>query len=245
MRTARRLAASAALGMLLALPLAAGSFTFRADSMETVLAKGRERTLLSGNAWVRTEDNEIRADYMELTGADFQFIRCRGTVRVVNEQKGLELDSQELYYDRQAKVLRINGSVVMVDRKNELVVKGGFLEHWEQSEQTVIQIAVRILKKDLVCRAEYARYLRPESRLELAGMPVVNRKGDEYRALKIFVDLDKDTIRMEGDIRGRVTSEGGSEEGAEDGGPGGSQQDGAPEAGAQGEGGAPPPGRTP
>jgi hypothetical protein len=76
-------------------------------------------------------------------------------------------------------------------------------------------------------------------------MPVVNRKGDEYRALKIFVDLDKDTIRMEGDIRGRVTSEGGSEEGAEDGGPGGSQQDGAPEAGAQGEGGAPPPGRTP
>jgi lipopolysaccharide export system protein LptA len=71
----------------------------------------------------------------------------------------------------------------------------------------VIQIAVRILKKDLVCRAENARNLRPENRLELSGMPVVNRKGDEYRALKIFVDLDKDTIRMEGDIRGRVTSE--------------------------------------
>src|SRR4030042_3260066 len=144
---------------------------------------------------------------MELTGNDFPFNRCRGAVRVVNSEKGLELESQELYYDRQAKVLRINGSVVMVDRKNELVVKGGFLEHWEASEQTVIQIAVRILKKDLVCRAEYARYLRSENRLELSGMPVVNRKGDEYRALKIFVDLDKDTIRMEGDIRGRVTSE--------------------------------------
>jgi lipopolysaccharide export system protein LptA len=196
-----------ALGLLAALPLSAASFTFRADRMETVLAKGRERTLLSGHAWVRTEQNEIRADYMELTGTDFQFIRCRGAVRVVNSEKGLELESQELYYDRQAKVLRINGSVVMVDRKNELVVKGGFLEHWEASEQTVIQIAVRILKKDLVCRAEYARYLRPENRLELSGMPVVNRKGDEYRALKIFVDLDKDTIRMEGDIRGRVTSE--------------------------------------
>jgi len=211
MRADRRLAA-ALLGVLAALPLPAASFTFRADSMETVLAKGRERTLLTGHAVVLTEENEIRADFMELTGSDFQFIRCRGGVRVVNADKGIELDSQELYYDRQAKVLRINGTVLMVDRKNELVVKGGFLEHWETSEQTVIQIAVRILKKDLVCRAEYARYLRPENRLELSGMPVVNRKGDEYRALKIFVDLDKDTIRMEGDIRGRVTSEGEGEE---------------------------------
>ena len=211
MRAVRRLAA-VLLGTLLAGPLAASSFTFRADSMETILAKGRERTLLTGHALVRTEENEIRADFMELTGSDFQFIRCRGGVRVVNADKGIELDSQELYYDRKARVLRINGTVVMVDRKNELVVKGGFLEHWEQSEETIIQIAVRILKKDLVCRAEYARYLRPENRLELSGMPVVNRKGDEYRALKIFVDLDKDTIRMEGDIRGRVTSEGGEAE---------------------------------
>jgi lipopolysaccharide export system protein LptA len=230
MPAASRLAAlAAALGALASLPLPAATFTFQADRMETVLAKGRERTLLSGNAWVKTEENEIRADYMELTGADFQFIRCRGAVRVVNAEKGLELDSQELYYDRQAKVLRINGSVVMVDRKNELVVKGGFLEHWEGSDQTVIQIAVRILKKDLVCRAEYARYLRPENRLELSGMPVVNRKGDEYRALKIFVDLDKDTIRMEGDIRGRVTSEG-QEEGTGAEPAGEAAQDGGGEA---------------
>ena len=230
MRAVRRLAA-VLLGTLLAGPLAASSFTFRADSMETILAKGRERTLLTGHALVRTEENEIRADFMELTGSDFQFIRCRGGVRVVNADKGIELDSQELYYDRKARVLRINGTVVMVDRKNELVVKGGFLEHWEQSEETVIQIAVRILKKDLVCRAEYARYLRPESKLELAGMPVVNRKGDEYRALKIYVDLDKDTIRMEGDIRGRVTSggEAGADASAEPGGEAG--QGGPPDAG--------------
>ena len=193
-----------ALNMLRA---AADTFTFSGHSMETVLAKGKERTLLTGEAFVRTEDNEISADSMELYGSDFRYILCRGRVRVVNAQKGLELSSQELFYDRKDKVLRVNGAVVMVDKKNELVVKGGFLEHWERTEETVIQIAVRILKKDLVCRSEHARYLRPESRLELSGMPVVNRKGDEYRALKIFVDLDKDTIRMEGEIRGKVVSE--------------------------------------
>ena len=65
---------------------------------------------------------------------------------------------------------------------------------------------MRVLKPDLVCRSEYARYLREEERLELSGMPVVNWKGDEYRALKITIDLDKDTIRLEGDIRGKVTT---------------------------------------
>jgi lipopolysaccharide export system protein LptA len=241
-------ALASALAALAALPLPAATFTFQADRMETVLAKGRERTLLSGNAWVKTEQDEIHADYMELTGTDFQFIRCRGAVRVLNAEKGLELESQELYYDRKAKVLRINGSVVMVDRKNELVVKGGFLEHWEDSEQTVIQIAVRILKKDLVCRAEYARYLRQENRLELSGLPVVNRKGDEYRALKIFVDLDKDAIRMEGDIRGRVTSEGGEGEAGAGTQPAGESGAPAPEgqpAGQQPEGKAPPAPETP
>lgn len=213
MRLLRMAAAAAALACASWYPAAAAeTFTFSGDSMETILAKGQERTLLTGSALVRTAENEIRADSVELSGEDFQFIRCRGKVRVVNAGKGIELESQELFYDRRAKVLRINGSVVMVDRKNELVVKGGFLEHWEQSEETVIQIGVRILKKDLVCRSEYARYLRPESRLELAGMPVVNRNGDEYRALKIFVDLSKDTIRLEGEIRGRVVSEESPEE---------------------------------
>lgn len=213
MRLLRLAAAAAALAFASRNPAAAAdTFTFSGDSMETFLAKGQERTLLTGSALVRTAENEIRADSVELSGDEFQFIRCRGKVRVVNAEKGIELESQELFYDRQAKVLRINGSVVMVDRKNELVVKGGFLEHWEQSEETVIQIGVRILKKDLVCRSEYARYLRPESRLELAGMPVVNRNGDEYRALKIFVDLSKDTIRLEGEIRGRVVSEESPEE---------------------------------
>jgi lipopolysaccharide export system protein LptA len=95
------------------------------------------------------------------------------------------------------------------------VVKGGYLENWEDSDETVVQIGVRILKEDLVCRAEYARYQRSEDKLELSGMPVVDWKGDEYRALKIYIDLNTDTIRLEGDIRGKVRSETGEDEGAE------------------------------
>ena len=193
----------------------AQTLSFQGDSMETVLAKGKERTILTGNAEVQTEDNLIRADRVELYGEDFRYVTCEGNVRIVNEQKGIDVTCEQLFYNRQDKVVRVRGKVVMLDKKNEVVVKGGFLENWEESDETVVQIGVRILKEDLVCRAEYARYLRNEETLELFGMPVVNWKGDEYRALKIYIDLNTDTIRLEGDIRGKVSTDLGQNEGAE------------------------------
>jgi lipopolysaccharide export system protein LptA len=185
----------------------AGTFSFSGDRMETVLAEGRERTLLSGSAEVITDDNRIRADEMEIYGEDFRYLRCQGDVEVINDQKGIELYCDELFYNRDKKIIRVTGNVIMLDKKNEIVVKGGFLENWEERDETIVQIGVRILKTDLVCRSEYARYLREDDRLELAGMPLVNWKGDEYRALRITIDLEKDTIHLEGDIRGKVTAE--------------------------------------
>jgi len=183
--------------------------------METVLAKGKERTVLSGNAEVQTEDNLIRADRVELYGEDFRYVACEGNVLIVNEQKGIQVTCQRLFYNREEKVVRVRGNVIMLDEQNEVVVKGGYLENWEDSDETLVQIGVRILKEDLVCRAEYARYQRSEDKLELSGMPVVNWKGDEYRALKIYIDLNTDTIRLEGDIRGKVRSEIDGDEGVE------------------------------
>jgi len=201
--------------MFLTPALWAQTFSFQGERMETVLARGKERTVLTGNAEVQTEDNLIRADRVELYGEDFRYVACEGNVRIVNEQKGIEVTCQRLFYNREEKVVRVRGNVIMLDEQNEVVVKGGYLENWEDSDETVVQIGVRILKEDLVCRAEYARYQRSEDKLELSGMPVVNWKGDEYRALKIYIDLNTDTIRLEGDIRGKVRSQIDGDEGAE------------------------------
>jgi lipopolysaccharide export system protein LptA len=215
-----------------ALPAASGTdtFSFEGQRMETVLAKGKERTVLTGHAMVQTQDNVIRAERMELYGSDFQYVSCDGSVEVANDSKGIEISCRKLFYDRQEKIVRVSGDVVMLDKKHELVVKGGFLESWEDRDEAVVQIGVRILKKDIVCRAEFARYLRAEEKLELSGMPVVNWKGDEYRALKIYINLKEDTIRLEGEIRGKVRSQG--QEGEAPGEPAGAPPGEAPATGS-------------
>lgn len=185
---------------------AAETFTFSAERMSTVIAKGKERTLLSGNAKIVSDTTRITADEIELFGENSRYAQCYGTVEVIDEEKGIILTSDQLFYDRERDVSRIEGYTEMVDQKNELVVKGGFLENFGDENLTIIQIGVRILQEEMACRSEFARYKRDDEVLELSGMPFVKWKGDEYRASRIIINLKTDEIRLEGEVQGTVTT---------------------------------------
>jgi lipopolysaccharide export system protein LptA len=180
------------------------TITFSGNSLKTILAKGKERTVLSGNATLTSDDNFIRADTVELYGDDFAFVRCSGNVHVINTKKEIDVTSETMYYDRKQKIIRFRGNVVMEDKKNETIVKGGYVENWEDEEIVIIQLGVRILKKDMACRSEFARYFRKEERLELSGLPRVTRNEDTYAALKIYVNLENDEVTLEGNVSGEV-----------------------------------------
>jgi lipopolysaccharide export system protein LptA len=209
MRTSRRPLLQAVFAVILSGSpslWAASTLTYSGDSMSTVLAEGNKRAVLAGNARVETEDTVIHADRIELYGKDFIYAMCTGNVKAVNANKGTELTSRRLFYDRQEKIARISGDAMMVDLKNELVVKGGFIEDREKEDLTIVQIGVRILKKDMVCRSEFARYYKKKKTLELSGLPWVSRKGDEYRAVRIIVNLDTEDIDLEGDVKGEISA---------------------------------------
>jgi lipopolysaccharide export system protein LptA len=180
------------------------TITFSGNNLKTILAKGKERTVLTGNAVLTSDDNDIRADNIELYGEDFTFVRCTGHIRVINKKKEIDVTAEQMYYDRNQKMIRFQGNVIMEDKKNETIVKGGYLENWEDEELVIIQLGVRILKKDMACRSEFARYYRKEERLELSGLPRVIRKDDEYTALKIYVNLKNDEVTLEGNVTGEV-----------------------------------------
>lgn len=185
----------------------ADSFSFRSDTMTSVLAKGKERTLLKGNAFIKSDSTQITAKEIEIYGDNSRYALCRGDITVLDEEKGILLKSQKLFYDRKRDLSRIEGYAEMEDQKNELVVKGGFLENYGKDDIAIIQIGVRILKEDLAARSEFAKYNRKTEILELSGMPHVVWKGDEYRASRIIINLDKDEIRLEGQVTGTVSEE--------------------------------------
>ena len=198
--------------LLLPSLLPADTFTFASDNTTMTTAEGSQHALLSGHARVESADLRITADQIELFGKDFIYAQCHGNVHVVDTKRGIDLTSQDLFYDRDKKIARVKGNAVMADLKNEMTVKGGFIEDRDTQQITIIQIGVRIFKKDIVCRAEFARYLRDKKILELSGMPWVSKGSDVYQASRITINLDTEEISLEGEVTGSIVDKSASKE---------------------------------
>lgn len=186
---------------------AAETFTYSGDSVRATLAKGAERAVLTGHAKVKSDDVLISADEIQLLGEKFTVAVAAGSVHVSDAKRGIDLRAGDLWYDREAKIARVRGGAEMADLQNEIVVKGGYLEDRDKEGLTIVQIGVRIFRNDMVCRSEFAKYWRDRKILELTGMPWVSRKGDEYRASKITINLDTDEIVLEGGVQGTAAIE--------------------------------------
>jgi lipopolysaccharide export system protein LptA len=185
-------------------PAGADVFTFKADRMSGGRASGKEITMLTGNAEVRSDKLVLQANYIELQGEDNQFVECSGNVWGIEEEKNILFQTDRLRYDRKLKIARLEGNSTLEDKGNEVVAKGRFIEYDDQAEIAVFQISVRLFKDEMVCRSEYAVYRRQNKLLDLSGFPVVFKKGDEFRADRIRVDLDTDDVTMEGSVSGSI-----------------------------------------
>jgi lipopolysaccharide export system protein LptA len=197
-------------------------FTFSAGKVRSTLAEGRELTILSGEARMVSDATTIIADEIELWGKDLRYAMATGGVVATDEERGIILKSEQLFFDRTDEIIRVDGFIDMQDLKNDVVIRGGFFEYYGLDEIAIIQIGVRILKVDedteLACRSEFARYLRDSDLLELSGMPRVIRNEDLYTASRISINLETDEIRLDGSVSGTVVT-GSDEEAAAETGP--------------------------
>lgn len=179
-------------------------FRFQAQKMSGSRASGREMTVLEGQAQVVSDNLVLKADRIELSGEKNRYVDCVGNVEGTDSEKGVFFRTERLRYDRTVKIARLEGDSVLEDKKNGVVAKARFIEYSDASGTTVLQIGVRLFKDKLVCRSEWALYRREEQTLDLSGMPVAFKDGDEFRADRMRVDLKTDDISMEGSISGSI-----------------------------------------
>ena len=193
--------------MLFSSPLYSETFEFSSDSFSTVMARGREYTVLTGNAEIISDSTVIKSGRIELYGDEYKYARCSGRVGMEDNEKGIRINADSMVFNRKDDITRFEGGIVLEDLKNEVIVKGSYMEYSGDTETVIIQIGVRIFKDDMVSRSEFARYIRNDDILELSGMPLVYWKGDEYKALKITINLDSDEIFLEGSVSGTIYTE--------------------------------------
>jgi len=186
------------------LVIEAETFSFRADRVTGTRSMGREVTILSGNAEVRSDSMLLRADRIEIHGENNRFIYCIGNVWGFEESRDIIFTTDMLRHDRVLRISRMEGNSTLEDRQNEIVAKSRFIEYDDEAEIAVFQVSVRLFNDDMVCRAEHAVYDRRNQLLDLSGFPVVFKGDDEFRADRIRVDLNTDDVIMEGAVSGVI-----------------------------------------
>ncbi|MEM5947125.1 LptA/OstA family protein [Spirochaetia bacterium 38H-sp] len=182
----------------------AEDFFFSADNLEATLAKGKEKTILSGNAIVNAGSKKMTADKIELSGTDFRYVRCIGNVRFSDSEDGILIQAQQLFFDRDKELSHIEGNIILEDKKNNTVIKAEIIDYDQKNKQAFIQINVRLFKEDITGRSEFAKYNRDKKILTLSGSPILYKGEDKYSAERVIVDLETKDVTMEGKIEGQI-----------------------------------------
>lgn len=200
-------------GFLLIMPasLFADTIQFKADSMTGNTGTGQENTVLSGRAWISTEDIEINAETIELSGSNYDIITATGNVSGVNTGSGISFTADRLSYDRRTDIVKLEGNVTLVDTENEVTATAYLIEYNQKTETAVLQMNVRLVQKESICTSALATWRKDEKMLEMSGSPKIVRKDDTFTAQEITFNLDTEEITLDGKVRGTVTDTSGTE----------------------------------
>ncbi|UTC48678.1 lipopolysaccharide transporter LptA [Treponema vincentii] len=205
-----RLSFAAFIFSLLMSPLLAAApvkITFSADKMQGSGQKGQNSTALTGNAKVSVDSLNIYGERIELYGKDYRYIRASGNVTGEDAEKGFTFSAASLSYDRETEVAEFMGQAKVEDTKNKVETAAERIEYNQKNEIILLQMAVKLKSKDIICDSLFAVYNRNTSMLELTGKPAVKKGKDEFKAARISVDLETEDIKLEGKVSGSVTEE--------------------------------------
>ena len=183
----------------------AEEITFSADKMNGSTGENSEYSKLSGNAFIKTESMEIRADEIILSGKDFRFINATGNISGKSIESEFDFSCQQMEYDRETEIAILKGNVSMIDTKNEINASAQIIEYNQKTEVAYMQINVKLVQKNNTCTGANAIYKKKEQTLELSGTPQIVKDKDNFKANEIFMNLETEEIILDGKVRGSVS----------------------------------------
>ncbi|HCX96349.1 MAG TPA: hypothetical protein DHU26_05125 [Spirochaetaceae bacterium] len=180
--------------------------TFSARSVQGVLAKGKENTILTGSVKITTGSLVITADRVELSGEDYVNVVCSGNVVANDSEKGFSLVAEKLNYQRDIEIGIAQGKVAVNDTKNNTVINAEWVRFDQKQSIFEAAVSVLVLKEDMSIRAEYAHYNRDTEEIRLHGGAVAITETGQLQGDTITASSDWSNLQISGEVSGNITS---------------------------------------
>lgn len=181
---------------------------FSGGSTEAIIRSGEERVRISENARVTTGDITITAQLIDVSGEGYSYLETSGGVILKDQDKGIEMSSETITFDRNESILTSQGQTSVSDEEKGITAEAGWVRYQQAEGILTFQDNVSLTRTSedgvMVCSAETVTYDRSTGIVVLDGDATVTWKNDTYKATTIRVDLDTDEITMSGEIRGTI-----------------------------------------
>ena len=184
------------------------TISFSGGESVLIMREGEKSVSLKNEAVVTTGSIHINADEMTLSGDNWKTISAKGDINISDEERGIEINTESIWFDREDEVLVISSWFEIDDTKEELYAQAGSLNYDMKNEKLEMGMQVTLFKiaegEVMKCTSESVTYDKTSGLLTLKGGAYVVWKGDEYRAQIITVDTKDNTITLSGRIKGTI-----------------------------------------
>ena len=194
---------------ILTLPfLFSEAITFSGGESILVMREGEKSVNLKNGAEVTTGSLYTKAQEMSLSGDDWKNISAKGDINISDKERGIEINTESLWYDREDELLVISSWFEIDDTNEELYAQAGSLSYDMKNEKLEMGMQVTLFKiaegEVMKCTSESVTYDKTSGLLTLKGGAKVLWKGDNYEAQIINVDTNDNTISLSGRIKGSI-----------------------------------------
>lgn len=184
------------------------TISFSGGESRLIMREGEKSVSLTKGAKVSTGSLYIEADEMNLSGDNWRIISSKGNIFVKDEEEGIEIKTDALWFDREDELLVISSWFEIDDTKEEFYAQAGSLRYDMKNESLEMGMQVTLLKiadnEVMKCLSESVTYDKNTGILSLRGGAKVEWKGDLYEAQVITVDTTDNTISLSGRIKGTI-----------------------------------------
>ncbi|OJF76541.1 MAG: hypothetical protein BKP49_06595 [Treponema sp. CETP13] len=193
--------------LFLPIQLSAKDIVFKADSMSGKSNDANSITTLIGNAYIKTDDMEISADKIEISGKNYRIVTVTGNISGTSIESGFTFECSEMQYDRETKVAILEKNVKMNDTENDVKIEAEYIYYDQASQTATMQVSVKILQENATCTSSFAIYRKEAQILELSGSPKIVKGEDTYTAREITMNIDTEEMVLVGKVTGTVSEE--------------------------------------
>lgn len=190
------------------LSLTAEPLTFFGGYTTIDMQEGHQIITLSDGAHIENGSLSIQAKTIQIQGDNYSFLTCTDTVFLKDTDKAMTLRTNEITYDKTQDLIESQSFIEMDNTDLAFHVTAHYLSYNIEKGTLELQVGVKLYHDAegtlMTCQADSISFDLNNKILALLGNATVDYENNTYQAQAITIDLNTNTIKMDGNIKGTI-----------------------------------------